>query len=289
MRTFFKFLLVVVSGVINSAIIFYLLMMVSATLGFAAAVLLPFGLGMAFKTSSNYGLVTYGVLISAPLIIVLGMLTYYTGTVVAFVIPPAAVLSAMLGNYMLYHSDGALSKSTMQVVGSYALICLLVGVTLIPSIHLLDASEQVNEPFKNAALTTIDRDTIKVSDFESKIVVVDFWATWCGKCMQLMPELERLDKKYSDNPRVDVKAVNTSQGDSFADVKEFATERDLEVDILYDKESQFTKKMGIGGVPYTAIIDTEEGQIKVRKHGYAPGEDYVGAMSRHIDRLLANI
>lgn len=288
MRIFFKFLLVIVSGIVSSAIIFFLLLMVGTTVGFAAAVLLPFALGMAFKTSSKYRLATYAVLISAPLIIVLGMLTHSTGSIVAFVIPPPALFSAMLGNYMLYHSDGALRKGTIQVVGSYAVICLLAGVTLIPNIHLLDASEQVNEPFKNAALTTIDKKTIKVSDFESKIVVVDFWATWCGKCMQLMPELERLDQKYKDNPKVDVKAVNTSQGDSFADVEEFVAERGIEVDILYDKESQFTKKMGVGGVPYTAIIDTEAGQIKVRKHGYAPGEDYVGAMSKHIDRLLEN-
>lgn len=286
MRTVLKTFLAILSGVVTLFVSAYLLLMVSVTAGFTGAVVLSFLFGMAFKTSGKYSLLIYSVLISAPTIVGLGMFTYSTGSEVAFILPPAGLISAILGNYIIYHTDSFLSQTSLQLASGYAVICITMITVVMPNIHVLDVSEQVNEPLPKAELTSITRDTVVVSELESDIVVVDFWATWCGKCIKMLPELEQLDEKYSDNPEVTVKAVNTSQGDSFDDVKAFVSERDVDIDVLYDDDSQFTDKMGVGGVPYTVVIDTRKEAIKVRKHGFAPGEDYVGVMSDQIDHLL---
>lgn len=288
MRKFFKSLLALVSGVICFIGIAYLQMMENSTVGFAGAVVLPLVFGMMFKTSGKYGLLTYPVLIFIPIIAGLGLFAYQLEASGLLIFGPPAIISALLGNYIRYHGDGFLSQKSLSIIGTYAFSCILILLTILPQIHILDISERVDEPLPDAELTTVDGDTVSVSNMEADIIVIDFWATWCGKCIAMMPELEQLDEMYNENPDVRVMAINTNQGDSFDDVKEFVSERDVEIDVLFDEESRFTEKMGVGGVPYTAIIDVEDNKVKVRKHGYAPGEDYVGLISKHIDRLLEN-
>lgn len=287
MRKFLKPVLAVISGIAIYFAVAYLLLMVDQQLAFLGIVTIPFLAGVVFKVKEDRSWLTYPLCISIPPIIGFGFFWYLSSSSnVGLLFMPLVAGSAFLGSYLRNYVDTIYRKKTGMIAGSYVLICVLIGLTVMPNMKLLDFTERVNEPVPAVELMTLDKQTTPVSELEGKIIVMDFWATWCGPCLQLMPELERLDKKYDDNPDVVVKAVNTSWKNSLEDVQNFLEENPKDVDVLYDKDGRLTEKLGIDGIPHTVIIDNEAGKLRVRKSGFTPSQDYVGTMSEHIERLL---
>lgn len=98
--------------------------------------------------------------------------------------------------------------------------------------------------------TTTAGDTAKLSDYRGKVVVLNFWATWCGYCMREMPDLNQIDKTFDD---VAVVAIN--RGDTPA--KAQAKAEDLGYDFAWglDENGAIEALYPANGIPYTIIID----------------------------------
>lgn len=132
--------------------------------------------------------------------------------------------------------------------------------------------------FESVAL---DGKAIKSSDLAGKVVVLDFWATWCGPCVKALPVISATVAKYKDKGVV-FYAVN--QGEEAPIVHEFLVSQKLNVPVAIDLEGKVGMQFGVVGIPQTVIID-KTGKIQVIHVG---ADDDIGVqLAKELDAVLA--
>lgn len=99
---------------------------------------------------------------------------------------------------------------------------------------------------------TMDGQTAKLSDYQGEVVVLTFWATWCGYCMRDMPELDKIDQNFDD---VQIVAIN--RGDRSADAQAKAEELGYGFAWGLDEDGAIEALYPASGIPYTVIIDKD--------------------------------
>jgi peroxiredoxin len=102
------------------------------------------------------------------------------------------------------------------------------------------------------ALATLDGHMVDSANFRGKVVLVNFWATWCGPCKDEMPALQRLRRSLSDRG-FEVLAVTTDR--EHRAIRQFAGALNLEFPILLDETKDVSAAFGVRGLPTTAVID----------------------------------
>ena len=107
-----------------------------------------------------------------------------------------------------------------------------------------------------------------LKDFKGKLVLLNFWATWCTPCALEMPELNALQEEF-DDAELPIKIVALSEDFKGAEVvKQFYKDNEIEfLDVYIDKKNALFREMGIISLPTTIIID-QEGQEILRISGY---------------------
>ncbi|MCH7699716.1 MAG: redoxin domain-containing protein [Chloroflexi bacterium] len=118
------------------------------------------------------------------------------------------------------------------------------------------ASPRNGSPAPNFLLPDYDRRAVRLSDYEDKIVVINFWAGWCTECDREMPDIVRIAKKFPDD--LVVLAVNA--GDSKGTAENWARDRDLPLDLanfvwVLDEREGVTRKYQLNGMPHTFLVD----------------------------------
>tara|TARA_A100000164_G_scaffold372940_1_gene403093 strand:+ start:512 stop:1039 length:528 start_codon:yes stop_codon:yes gene_type:complete len=109
--------------------------------------------------------------------------------------------------------------------------------------------------FKN----TLDKD-IKLIDYKGKLLVMNFWASWCEPCKEEMPSLDKLSVDINFK-NLKVIPINIGQ-EKINKIKEFYSETNIEnLDIFYDTDVRLAKKFLLRGVPTTIIISKDGGEI----------------------------
>lgn len=122
-------------------------------------------------------------------------------------------------------------------------------------------------------LTEIDGKEIKLSDYKGKIVILDFWATWCGPCRRGIPDLVSLQKEYKDKLVVIGISLDKVSGTD-KDVKGFMKEYKINYPVIWGNE-KVTKDYGdIQAIPTSFVID-QKGNIVDKHVGLVPKEAYV--------------
>ena len=149
-----------------------------------------------------------------------------------------------------------------KVAGGLVLV-LLIGIAMVQA---LEAKQDDNLPglktggeAPDFSLQTLDGERVKLSDFEGKKVILNFWATWCKPCREEMPDLQSIYKESDDD--VVILAINM---DAHNDVEGFIDSYSVTFPVLLDENDQVSDMYQIISLPTTYFID-EDGTI-VQKH-----------------------
>ena len=110
---------------------------------------------------------------------------------------------------------------------------------------------------------------VSLAQFKGQVVMINFWASWCGPCRQEMPLLEGIYKKYN-KLGFTMLGVNV-EPDSNAAI-DWLKQTPVSFPILFDKDSKVSKLYDVTGMPSTVIID-RAGKVRMLHHGYKPGDE----------------
>lgn len=103
----------------------------------------------------------------------------------------------------------------------------------------------------NATFTDLDGNPVDLDEYEGKLVLIDFWESWCGPCLQVFPAMADLRNEYPDNFEVLAVTVGLTEGPEEA--KAFAEENDYPFTWLYDENGVFDE-LGGAGIPFKVFV-----------------------------------
>lgn len=129
-------------------------------------------------------------------------------------------------------------------------------------------------------LKGMNGNTISLADYKGKVVMVEFWATWCPPCKELAPILEKIHKKYKDKGLVFLALVSKDEGEET--IKSFIKEHEITYSVLM-ADQETTRHYGISSIPVTFIIN-KEGRVVIMHMGNTQG--IMQELIAEIERLL---
>ncbi|NTV89397.1 MAG: TlpA family protein disulfide reductase [Clostridiales bacterium] len=118
----------------------------------------------------------------------------------------------------------------------------------------------------------IDGNNITLSDYRGKIVILNFWATWCPYCIEELPDFDALNTEYAKSGEIVILAVDSQE--SPETVKDFLKENKTGLTVLLDEDGAVTGQYGIEGFPTTFVLN-RDGSLNTYKVGKTDKE-YLG-------------
>ena len=130
-----------------------------------------------------------------------------------------------------------------------------------------EAAALIGKTATDFELPMLDGTTFRLSDHKDKIVVLDFWATWCGPCVMALPDYIAATSKF-DESKVMFVAVNLQE--SSDEIRAFLSDKQLSPRVALDRSSAVAPTFQVSGIPHTVIIGP--GNVIEDVHvGYQPG------------------
>jgi thiol-disulfide isomerase/thioredoxin len=143
----------------------------------------------------------------------------------------------------------------------------------------LDPNSQVKDPMR-FTLSGVDGEKLKLSSLMGKVVVLDFWATWCGPCRQQHPLYEEVKARFKDSSDLIFLAINTDEDRTL--VKPFLDEQKWSQKVYF--EDGLSNLLQVSSIP-TTIIFGKKGEVVSRMPGFLP-DRFVDMLSERIDEAL---
>ena len=156
----------------------------------------------------------------------------------------------------------------------------LAILAVIPALASAAAALRTGAPAPAFQLNSNSGKPVALADLRGRIVLLNFWASWCGPCRQEMPILEQLNRQYR-NKGVTLLGVNV-EPDSGAAV-DWLRATPVSFPILFDADSKVSKLYEVQGMPNTVILD-RKGNVRYIHRGYS-----AGAENEYLDQIRALI
>lgn len=119
------------------------------------------------------------------------------------------------------------------------------------------------------SLQSVSGGTVSLAQFKGDVVMINFWASWCGPCRQEMPLLDSIYKQYKDMGFT-LLGVNVEPDSGSADA--WLKKTPVSYPILFDPKSQVSQLYQVQAMPTTVIID-RQGIVRYVHNGYLPGDE----------------
>jgi peroxiredoxin/predicted Zn-dependent protease len=143
----------------------------------------------------------------------------------------------------------------------------------------IERGTKIDEPAPDFELKSLDRKIVRLSSFRGKVVILNFWATWCGPCNQELPHLQELYEKMKNDDGVAILTITSDENRAL--VEPFVRRKKYTFPVLYDEGVR--SKYGVRGIPSTFIIDPM-GTIRLRMVGYNQNEPLVPYLEKVIEQ-----
>ena len=165
-------------------------------------------------------------------------------------------------------------RVSVRRIDILALGCLLYVVPALAQLPLPELSHELTRlttPIEAPGfqLEDMDGEVYSLENYRGKVVILNFWATWCPPCRREIPSMEALQQAFKNEPFA-ILAINEWETEDhvFAFMGELPVEPSFP--ILFDKDSEVAQSFGVKGLPTTLLLDTE-GMIVYRAVG---GRDF---------------
>ena len=129
------------------------------------------------------------------------------------------------------------------------------------------AADIVGQPAPDFALRSMKGPSMRLSEHLGEVVIINFWATWCGPCRQEMPLLDALYGKYRQAGLV-MLSVNIDE--SVAPAIEMVQTLRISYPVLFDTRKEVSRAYDVSAMPVTVLVD-RAGVVRYVSEGYKPG------------------
>ncbi|MDW8296272.1 MAG: TlpA disulfide reductase family protein [Raineya sp.] len=129
-------------------------------------------------------------------------------------------------------------------------------------------------PAPDFELKNLEGKSVKLSDFKGKVVVLDFWATWCGPCVASFPGMKKAADKYKSDANVVFLFIATSEEprNRTERLKRFIEKKKYDFNVLIDDNDAVAGKFGVMGIPMKFVVNPQ-GNIMFYSEGFNGSTD----------------
>ncbi len=172
----------------------------------------------------------------------------------------------------------------MRLAIGGAAVCLMVALVGIGSAAILSVTlrngVKLGEPAPNFQLPDVNDHHVTLSDLHGKVVLLNFWATWCGPCRVEMPAMEQLYQMFS---RKDFEILAVSiDAQGVAVTRPFQQEYHLTFSILHDVDYRVGLMYGARSLPMTFLVDRQG----VVRHQIFGARDWGASEAQQLVQML---
>ncbi|GAB3922783.1 redoxin family protein [Mucilaginibacter myungsuensis] len=185
-------------------------------------------------------------------------------------------LAASKRNYLAYKGSDAGYQEKLDQLS----VILKVQMRTIVKKEVLNlAGPQLN------ALTDLQGKPVTADQLKGKIVIMDFWATWCVPCMEELPYLQKVYDQYKNNPKVMFMVINSGARNTIVDAQKWGAEhKQYSFPLYFNNDPNIGEKVGFTLIPTIAVLDAD-GKMQFRTVGFE-GMVLERKLSAQIDLLL---
>jgi peroxiredoxin len=146
---------------------------------------------------------------------------------------------------------------------------MLAAILAISTVLTPVARAAAPAPAPDFTLPARDGGNVRLSDLRGQVVMINFWATWCGPCRQEMPLLQQIQAKYEP---LGFTLVGINVEPDSAAAMTWLKQVSVSFPILFDQKNVVAEQFGVQGMPSSVFVD-RAGNVRYVHRGYQPGDE----------------
>ncbi|HEX7035149.1 MAG TPA: TlpA disulfide reductase family protein [Pseudomonadales bacterium] len=145
----------------------------------------------------------------------------------------------------------------------------VLAILMLAALSAPAIAVTLQEPAPDFTLKSLDGSNLRLEEYRGQVVLINFWASWCGPCRQEMPLLDRLHQRYEDAGFA-VLGINV-EGEE-APARQLIDKIPVSFPVLIDQGQQVSERYELQAMPSTVVVD-RDGVVRYVHRGYKPGDE----------------